>query len=208
LIWHTINNLKKIGIEEVVVNVHHHAAMLINYLTQNDLGVTIQLSDESDLLLDTGGGILKARRFFDGDEPFIAINVDVISSIDIGEVIEFHKNKNPLVTLVVRKRETARMFLFDNYMHLSGWKNFITGEEKVSTEKFYSSQPFAFSGIHIISPSIFDLISETGKFSIVELYLRLAKDNIIIGHLDTSDFWLDLGKPDQLKLAEEYLAAL
>jgi len=208
LIWHTINNLKKFGVTEVVVNVHHHAAMLTNYLLQTDFGLPIHISDESDLLLDTGGGLLKARAFLDGSEPFIAINVDVISSIDLKKVIEFHLKNEPLATLVVRKRETGRLFLFDEKMHLSGWKNFVTGEEKKATENFYSSKPLAFSGIHIISPSIFNLISEEGMFSIVELYLRLAKDNIIMGYKDKSDFWLDLGKPGQLAIAEEYLAKL
>jgi NDP-sugar pyrophosphorylase family protein len=208
LIWYAINNLKRAGIGEVVVNIHHHALMLSNYLLKTDFGLPVHISDESALLLDTGGGLLKARPFLDGDEPFIAINVDVISSLDLREVMEFHQNSDPLATLVVRNRETGRLFLFDEDMHLSGWKNFITGEEKAATEKFYSSHPFAFSGIHVISPSIFDLITETGMFSIVELYLRLAKDNIIMGYNDTSDFWLDLGKPGQLEIAEEYLATI
>jgi NDP-sugar pyrophosphorylase family protein len=206
LIWHTINNLKKYGVNEVIVNVHHHAKMLTNYLINSNWDIPITISDESDLLLDTGGGLLKARKFLDDKGPFIAINVDIISSVDLDKVIEFHHKNNPLATLVVRKRDTNRQLLFDENMQLSGWKNFDTGEERTSTQNFQNSQPFAFSGIHIISPEIFKLIEEKGKFSIVDLYLRLAKNNIILGYEDSSDFWLDLGKAGQIQLAEEYLS--
>jgi len=205
LIWHTINNLKKFGVDEVVVNVHHFSQMLINYLGSIDWGITITISDESDFLLDTGGGLLKARPFLEGNEPFISINVDVISSVDLNKVVEFHNEHNSMATLVVRKRQTGRQFLFDDNFQLTGWKNFESGEEKISTKNFYNSQSLAFSGIHVISPSIFNQITETGKFSIVELYLRLAKENKITGFKDTSDFWLDLGKPGQIAMAEEFL---
>jgi NDP-sugar pyrophosphorylase family protein len=205
LIWHTINNLKKHGINEVVVNVHHHAQMLINYLKNTNFGIDVNISDERSFLLDTGGGLLNARQFLDGEEPFIAINVDIISSVDIEKVIEFHKKNRPLATLVVRKRQTGRLLLFDKNHRLTGWKNIDTGQEIILSEDYMHSIPLAFSGIHIISPDIFNLISEKGKFSIVDLYLRLAKDHPIIGYEDASDFWLDLGKPGQIKIAGEYL---
>jgi len=188
-----------------VVNVHHHAAMLINYLKRNDFGIQVNISDESDILLDTGGGLLKARSFLESTESFIAINVDIISSVDLRHVIKFHHLNKPIATLVVRKRQTGRLLLFDNNQHLTGWKNYDTGEEIISRGDYFLSQPRAFSGIHIISPNIFNLISEKGKFSIIELYLRLAKDNIIMGYEDISDFWLDLGKPGQISIAQEYL---
>jgi NDP-sugar pyrophosphorylase family protein len=205
LIWHTINNLKKFGIDEVVVNVHHFSQMLIDYLGSIDWGITITISDESDYLLDTGGGLLMAKPFLEGTEPFIAINVDIISSVNLNNVIEFHNEHNSLATLVVRKRPTGRQFFFDENFQLTGWKNFESGEEKISTENFNKSHPLAFSGIHVISPSIFNQITETGKFSIVDLYLRLAKENRITGFEDTSDFWLDLGKPGQIAIGEEFL---
>jgi len=206
LLWHAINTLKKAGINDVVVNVHHHANQIKEYLAHNDLGAIIAISDESDLLLDTGGGLLFAKKLLDGNEPFLAINVDIISSVDLTDVIKYHTTNDALATLVVRNRKTSRLFLFDNKMKLSGWKNFDTGEEKIASENFYKSRPLAFSGIHVISPNIFPLITETGKFSIVELYLRLAKTETIVGFEDLSDFWLDLGKPNQLEIAEAYLA--
>jgi len=206
LIWHTINYLKKFGISEVIVNVHHHAQMLTNYLNNNSWGIPVIISDESDLLLDTGGGLLKARKFLDDKEPFVAINVDIISSVNLEKVITFHNENNPLATLVVRKRTTNRQLLFDENSQLSGWKNFDTGEVRIATDNFQNSHPLAFSGIHIISPEIFKRIEEEGKFSIIDLYLRLAKHNILLGYEDSSDFWLDLGKSGQIQLAEKFLS--
>jgi len=205
LLWHSIQFLKRWGIEEVVVNVHHFADLIIDYLNEEDFGITIHISDERDELLDTGGGLLKARNFLDGHEPFVACNVDVISSVDLKKAIEYHDLHNSLATLIVRKRETSRYFMFDENMALSGWKNMETGEEKISNDGFSQSKPWAFSGIQILSPSIFNLIIEQGKFSIVPLYLRLAKTHKIMGYPDISNFWLDLGKPGQISIAEKYL---
>lgn len=205
LLWHSIMKLKLAGVTDITVNVHHFAESVISYLGSENFGVSIHVSDESDFLLDTGGGIMKARPFLDGCEPFIACNVDVISSVDLNKVIEFHNENKPLVTLIVRKRETSRYFMFDQKMRLSGWKNMVSGEEIISNAGFQQSSPFAFSGIQVISPSIFNLITEDGKFSITPLYLRLAQQNVILGYDDHSDFWLDLGKPGQIEIAEEYL---
>jgi NDP-sugar pyrophosphorylase family protein len=205
LIWHTINYLKKFDVNEIVVNVHHHAPMLIDYLIHTNWSIPVSISDESDFLLDTGGGLLKARPLLENKESFIAINVDIVSSFNLADAIEFHKKNKPLVTLVVRDRVTSRKFLFDENWQLSGWKNFESGKEIFSSKTKSNLIPLAFSGIHIISPHIFNLINETGKFSIVDLYLRLSKNNSISGYQDTSDFWLDLGKPGQIALAEQYL---
>jgi NDP-sugar pyrophosphorylase family protein len=206
LLWHSINFLKRWGINEVVVNVHHFADSIIDYLAKEGFGIPIHISDERNELLDTGGGLLKARKFLDSSEPFIACNVDVISSVNLMEAIEFQIENNPLATLIVRKRDTNRNFMFDENRVLSGWKNFETGEEISSNEAFSTSKPFAFSGIHVISPRIFNLITEVGKFSITIPYLRLAQQNKIMGYLDKSDFWLDLGKPGQITIAEEFLS--
>lgn len=205
LLWHSIQFLKKSGINEVVVNVHHFADQIIDYLDKENFGITIHISAESEELLDTGGGLLKARNFLDGSKPFVACNVDVISSIDLNNAIVYHNQHNPLATLVVRKRETSRYFMFDKEMSLSGWKNMETGENRISNTAFEHSIPFAFSGIQIIAPEIFNHITEHGKFSITPLYLRLAEKHKIIGYCDSSDFWLDLGKPGQISIAEEFL---
>ena len=206
LLWHSVNYLKKNGISEVIVNVHHFSEQLIEYVGKTDFGVPVYISDESSELLDTGGGMLKARDFLEGNEPFVACNTDIIASLDLKSVIDYHKTNNPLVTLVVRDRPTARKFLFDDAMTLTGWKNFETGQEIISRENNTNPVALAFSGIHIISPKIFVLIKETGKFSVVDLYLRLSKENRIIGYPDRSNFWLDLGKPGQTEMAEKYLS--
>lgn len=208
LILHSINLLKKYGIDDITVNVHHFADDIIKYLSDNDFGININISDERDLLLDTGGGLLKARPFLDGNEPFIACNVDIISSVDIGQLIEYHKENEAIATLVVKNRLTSRYFMFDDSMSLTGWINTGTGEEIISNDDFYNSQMYAFSGIQVISPEIFDLIEEKGKFSITALYLRLAQKHTIKGWIDDSEFWLDLGKPGQIELAEKYLSGL
>ncbi len=205
LIWHSINYMKKYGIDDITVNVHHFADQITNYLTENDFGVKINISDERECLLDTGGGIFKAKNFLLGEEPFIACNVDIITSLNLKEAIDIHLKNKPIATLVVRKRETSRYFMFNERMKLSGWVNNSTGEEVISNAGFGNSEPYAFSGIQIISPKIFDLILYMGKISITTLYLSIAQKNKIFGYVDNSDFWMDLGKPGQIEVAEKYL---
>lgn len=205
LLYHAILRLKKAGISEIIVNVHHFSEQIIAYVYNTDFGIPIHISDESDELLDTGGGIKHAEHLLHDDEPFLVYNVDVISSVDLKKVIAYHETKKALATLVVRNRETSRYFMFDKRMFLTGWKNFSTGDEKKSRDNFHLSFPYAFSGIHIISQNIFSLIKAGGKFSVVPLYLDLAKDNTIVGYRDKSDFWIDLGKPGQIALAEKWL---
>lgn len=205
LLYHAIIRLKKAGISEIIVNVHHFSEQIISYVFNTDFGIPIHISDESAELLDTGGGIKHAEHLLHDDDPFLAYNVDVISSVDIKKVIALHKTQNALATLVVRQRETSRYFMFDKKMHLTGWKNTGTGEEKISHSNFSHSYPYAFSGIHVISQSIFPLLTSEGKFSVVPAYLELAKQNLFVGFRDTSDFWIDLGKPGQISLAEQWL---
>lgn len=203
LLWHSIEKLKTCGISEIVVNVHHFADVIISYVKGNDFGLPINISDESEMLLDTGGGMLNARKWLDGDEPFVAYNVDIALSLNLSEVIAYHKKVNPLATLVVRQRNTSRYFLFDNDMRLTGWRNISTGEEKLSRCEFSKDlHQWAFSGIQVVSPKIFDMITETGKFSVTPMYLRLASNCNIIGYPDKSDFWMDLGTPDRISEAE------
>lgn len=204
LLYHAIQKLKEVAVDEIIVNVHHFSSLVIEYLQQNDFGIPITISDETEQLLDTGGGLLKAKNPL-SNSPFIAYNVDIISSINLKEMIHFHNASGNLATLAVRHRETSRYLMFDRQMHLSGWINKTTGNKIISNENFEQSQPFAFSGIQIIEPSIFDKITETGKFSVTPMYLRLAESEKIGGFLDQSDFWLDVGKPGQLEIAAEYL---
>lgn len=201
LIEHVIIKLKAAGITEIIVNVHHFADQIIDFLkSRNNFDISMAISDETDQLLDTGGGLQKAKWFFDNNEPFIVYNTDIISNIDLKELIQFHKNSNSVATLAVKNRETSRYFLFNNQNLLCGWENKKTGEQKISRNE-ESLNSFAFSGIQVINPEIFELITETGKFSITDLYLRLAKTNNISGFQHNESFWVDLGKLEDFKEA-------
>jgi len=146
----------------------------------------------------------KASEFLSGTEQILIYNVDVISNLDLNVLLKYHMEHQSLATLVVRSRETSRYLMFDQNLDLTGWKNYSNGETRISRpETFPESKPLAFNGIHIIQPKILDLITEKGKFSIMDLYLRLAKSNSIKAFIDQSEIWLDLGKPEQLVVAEK-----
>lgn len=208
LLWHTINYLERFGVNFIVVNIHHFGEQIIEYVKCQKFSAKIVISDERDLLLDTGGGLLKAKEHFKGEEPFLAINVDVVASVDLGQVIRYHIENNNMATLVVRNRETSRYFLFDNNLQLSGWKNSATGEQTITRNTVKEITPLAFSGIQVISPKLFSLVNNDGKFSVTPMYLKLSESEKIMGFIDNSDFWLDLGKPGQISIAEKYLNSL
>jgi NDP-sugar pyrophosphorylase family protein len=207
LLWFAIEKLKQAGIDEITVNVHHFAEQIVQYLKRNNFGVTIHISNETNELLDTGGALLKARQWLDGKEPFVAYNVDIFSSIDLKKLIKFHLEQRALATVAVRKRETSRYFLFSPEMVLMGWENTDTGEMMTVTPNVDYAARWAFSGIQVISPSIFSHISETGKFSLTPMYLRLAQNHNIVGYPDNSQYWLDVGKMGQVEIAEKWLAS-
>lgn len=203
LIWYTIQQLLSLGISSLVVNVHHLGEQLADYFQKNAFGIPVNLSDESDRLLDTGGGLLKARDFLKGADLIVAMNADILSDTSLQSLVDVHEKNQALATLVVRNRETSRYLLFDDAMVLSGWKNIQTGESKIARSAFDHSTPFAFSGIQIMSPEFLDLIEEEGKFSIIDVYLRLAKTRRIVGFVDESERWIDVGKPGELEKAEK-----
>jgi len=132
LLAHVVEKLVAAGVSEIVVNVHHFARKIVDYLASHDFGVRIFTSDETDLLLDTGGGIVRARHLLDGNEPFLVHNVDILSDIDIKGLAEHHRTHNALATLAVGQRKSSRYFLFDRYMKLAGWRNTLSGEEIVA----------------------------------------------------------------------------
>lgn len=204
LLQYAIEYLKSFGISDITINVFHFAEQVISFIEENhSFGVNIHISDEREQLLDTGGGLKKAGTFLKGSDPILIYNVDVISNLDLNVLLHYHQQQNALATLVVRSRETSRYLMFDNDLQLTGWKNFSNGETLISRfDSFEKSHPMAFSGIHLIQPKLLDLITEEGKFSIMDLYLRLAKTQRIHAFVDTSDIWMDLGKPDQLQAAE------
>lgn len=199
LILHLRNN----GFDEMVVNVHHFPDMIIDFLdAHNHFGVKIHISDERDCLLDTGGGLMKAAPYLQGDEPFLVHNVDVVSDIDLRALLDAHEQTGAVATLAVRNRTTHRKLLFDRDGWLQGWKNDKTGDrilihDEVSVEEL---EPLAFSGIQVISPDFFDIVTLTGKFSMIDAYLDVAKYVPVAAYQHDQDTWMDVGKPEALVL--------
>jgi NDP-sugar pyrophosphorylase family protein len=204
-----INHLLKNGINEILINVHHFAGQVIRFLKQNNnFGANITISNEEDLLLDTGGGLKKASWFFKDQQPFLVQNVDVISDLNYKKMLDFHNSNKALATLAVSDRVTSRYFLLDDQMLVCGWENTKTGETRMARADSQNLARFAFSGIHIIDPAIFNLINNEGKFSIVDTYLELASSNKITGFAHNPENWVDMGKPDELQKAESILKKL
>ena len=200
LLEHSIDHLKRYGVKEVIINVHHFPDQIISFLKEKkDFGLNIEVSDERDELLDTGGGVKKALWFFSEGGPFIVRNVDVLSDTDLGAMLEFHKKHKPLATLAVRNRETSRYMLFNERWDLIVWTNVSTGERKLSRKDHKRMYPLAFSGIQILDPSIIPLITEEGKFSLIAMYLRLSRDHRICAFSDSESFWFDAGKREDIK---------
>jgi mannose-1-phosphate guanylyltransferase len=203
----TLSRLHEFGVNEVIVNVHHFADMVVDYLkSKNNFGMRIEISRE-EVLLDTGGGLKKAAWFFLDDpsrldEPFILHNVDVISSIDLRRMATLHTETKALATLAVKSRETSRYLLFDDQDQLCGRRS----KPDLKTELVRpvgNPQSLAFSGIHVISPRLLPRITEEGVFSIINSYLNLATqgEKILAFHADQY-FWRDLGRPEHLIQAE------
>jgi NDP-sugar pyrophosphorylase family protein len=205
----TLGRLREFGVREVIVNVHHFADMVIEYLKKNDnFGMRIEVSRE-EVLLDTGGGLKKAAWFFlevGAAEPFILHNVDVISTIDLGRMVQAHAENGALATLAVQDRKTSRYLLFDEQQQLCGRRGGVDGEAEV-VRPSANWVPLAFSGIHVISPRLLTMLSENGVFSIIAPYLRLAgrREKIVAFRADGYE-WRDLGKPEQLAQAEKDLS--
>jgi NDP-sugar pyrophosphorylase family protein len=205
LLEYAILKLKYYGVSDIIINVHHFSKQIIDYVNTHDFGVRITISDESDELLDTGGGLLKAKDFFKDADSFIVYNVDVISTINLLDFYKFHISNNALVSLAVCKRNTSRYLLFDTSKQLCAWENTQSHEMQIIHEREEYFQ-LAFSGIQIISTKIFDLISEEGAFPIMQLYLRLAQQHKILAYNHSQDFWLDVGKFDKLQDVEKQIA--
>jgi NDP-sugar pyrophosphorylase family protein len=206
----TLSRLRAQGVCDVIVNVHHFADMVVDYLQANDnFGMHVEVSRE-DVLLDTGGGLKKAAHFFlrDSDsreEPFILHNVDVISTIDLARMLRFHTESKALATLAVQHRETSRYLLFDEQMRLCG-RSAHDAIAEIARPSAHV-QALAFSGIHIISPRLLPMMTEEGVFSIITSYLRLAaREEAIVAFRDDESYWRDLGRPDSVMQAAEDLA--
>ncbi|MBL0882500.1 MAG: NTP transferase domain-containing protein [Chitinophagaceae bacterium] len=206
LVQRNIEYLQQFGISDVLVNVHHFADQIIDAVEKNNgWGSKVTISDETDEVLETGGGLKKAAWYFEGASPFILMNVDILTSLDLGTMIAAHQSSKPLATLAISERKTSRYFLFDNQQNLRGWRNVQTGEEKpagISTT-IPELKQMAFSGIHIIDPSLLTLMERDGKFSMVDVYLDLSARHTILGYDHTGAVLVDVGKPESIIKAEE-----
>jgi N-acetyl-alpha-D-muramate 1-phosphate uridylyltransferase len=202
LLEHNIRYLQRFGIYEVIVNVHHFALKVEEAIYEHDgYGSEITISDERNEILETGGGLKKAAPFFAGEEAFVVMNVDVLTNLDLGKMIAKHDPKDTMATLAVMKRDSSRHLLFDDNMQLCGWVNNNTHEERISRAVRLVT-PFAFSGIQILSQAVLSDIPFEGKFSLIDLYLYLAKTHTLCGYDHTGNLFIDVGKPESIEKAE------
>jgi NDP-sugar pyrophosphorylase family protein len=220
-----IDRLRQAGISDIVVNVHHLPDMIIDAVRQNQgWGCRVQISDERDALLETGGGLRKARTLLEGDEPILVCNVDILSNIDLQALMTAYENLSSLQgragerllgLLVVSPRETQRYLLFDQDNRLRGWTNKATGEVKPSclSPLADSLTPLAFSGMQILSPRIFDrmdrVVADKGeRFSLIDLYLSICGEEVLKAYVPADYRMMDVGKIDQIDEAERFAQAL
>ena len=205
LLHRVIMNLKSAGFERIVVNVHHFAEQIIDYLKTNDnFGLDIRISDESDALLDTGGGIRKAAPLFDPSSPILIHNVDILHNVDLATFYESAISHD--ATLMVSKRETSRYLIFNDDMRLRAWININTGEVKPQPSQSTEGLRAAFSGLHVFSPRLFPLMAEwPDKFGIIDFYLDACHKADIRGIINTDLRLLDVGKLDSLSEAEQFV---
>ncbi|MEN4759435.1 nucleotidyltransferase family protein [Chryseobacterium sp. C39-AII1] len=203
LLERNINYLKGFGINDFVINIHHFGNQIVDFLKQNNnFNCKIEISDESEELLETGGGLIFARKFLDLGEDFLIMNADILTNIDINAFVEYHKKIKDFATLAVSDRESSRKLLFNDEMVLRGWLNVQSGEQRLA-EFNKGFKALAFSGVHCINPSIFDKIKRTGKFSVMEEYLDLMLTEHIHGFVHDS-ILIDVGRPESVIEAEKY----
>lgn len=201
LLQRNIEYLQQAGIDEVVVNVHHFAEQIADAVAKtNGWGSKVFISDETNEVLETGGGLMKAASLL-RDEVFVLMNVDILTSLDLAAMIAAHRQLMPLATVATTNRTTSRYFIFDHLDNLCGWRNVNTGEERMM-RTVGEKHDRAFSGVHVIDPKIFSLVKQKGKFSMVDVYLSLAAEQIIksFDHSDTR--LIDVGKPEAVAVAE------
>ena len=207
LLERNIDYLRSFGIKEFVINTFHFSGQIHLFLSRyRNSDIKVHVSYEENGPFETGGGLAHASSLLKGDDrPFVVMNADILTDLNLASMYDYHKSQDPLATLAVTTRTSTRNFLFNDKMHLSGWKNNKTEEVKIvhASSALESLTPFAFSGVHLIHPRIFDLMPTSGCFSITDTYLSLAAQHSIVGHNHTGDFVLDVGKPDALQKAEQ-----
>ena len=203
LLERNIKYLQSFGVTEFVINVHHFGEQIVEFLEKNNhFQAKIDISDEKDELLETGGGLLFAQKYLENEENFLIINADILTDLNIHELVKFHETHLPLATLAVSDRNSSRKLFFNSEMVLKGWMNKNSGETKMA-EFNNDFKELAFSGIHCINSSIFDKIKRRGKFSIMEEYLDLMFENNILGFQHEARL-IDVGRPESVIEAEKY----
>lgn len=204
LLQRNIEYLQQYGIRNVVVNVHHFADQIEAAVKEfNGWGSNSLISDERNEVLETGGGLLKAESLL-ANERFITCNVDILTDLDISKLLAFHEQHRPLISFGVTDRPSSRQFLFDEKMQLCGWKNNSTGEVRMSRDET-NLTAFSYSCVVVFEPQVFELMREygfSGKFSLTDVYLRLASEHRILGFNHSGDRFIDVGKPEAVKIAE------
>jgi len=203
LLERNIQYLQSHGINDFVINIHHFGQQIVDYLKKNNnFGSKIEISDEKEMLLETGGGLMFARKFLEKEPNFLIMNVDILTELNIHDFINQHLKENHFVSLAVSPRESSRKLLFDENMILKGWLNKITGEQRLA-EFNKGFKALAFSGIHCVNSEIFGKIQRSGKFSIMVEYLDLMMTEKIYGY-EHNAYLIDVGKPESLALAEQH----
>lgn len=226
-----IERMVRAGVTDLTINVHHHAQQIVDWLASHREtwpNLAIHVSDERALLLDTGGGLLHARTYLEGDEPILVHNADILTDLDLGALYRHHLQSGALATLLVAHRQTSRYLLMDRDLRLCGWINKATGEVRPAGLAYHPLEPapaddfastscrptlteWAFGGVHVISPTLLQQMDEggwTGAFSIIPFYLSICREACIKGYpAPEGTSWFDIGKPTTLRQAEEWLAA-
>lgn len=199
MLEHVVKYLKKYGIKHIVINVHHHADQIIDFVRDNDsFGLSIEISDERNMLMDTGGGILKAKRFLQGHGPFLVHNVDIFTDLNLTDIFKYHEHNGALATLAVKDRKTSRNLLIGPEGELCGWRDNTSGEQIIARDE-NNLRRVAFSGIHIIEPEIFEVLHKNGPFSMIKAYLELAASHKIMTYVHFDDTWIDMARRENFK---------
>lgn len=203
LLERNIKYLQSYGINDFVINIHHFGDQIIDFLSKNNnFNSKIELSDEREELLETGGGLVFARKFLDHGEDFLIMNADILTDLNITDFVDYHKKNEDFATLAVSNRNSSRKLFFNDEMILRGWLNVNTGEQRLA-EFNKGFKALAFSGIHCINPEIFNKMKRKGKFSIMEEYLDLMLTEQIHGYEHNAHL-IDVGRPESVLEAEQY----
>ncbi|MDR0371603.1 MAG: NTP transferase domain-containing protein [Prevotellaceae bacterium] len=208
LLEHVIEKLKSSGFADIVINVHHFPDLIIDFLqSKNNFNINILISDERQELLNTGGGIVHTADFFEGEKAFLVHNVDILSNINLTDFVRYHRNHGAFATLVASPRETSRYFLFDDDLCLKGWTNIDTGDVKPANLKAIGDyRQLAFSGIQLLSAAALAQMKTYGKvFSVTDFYISASGDYPIKAYIPENYQMIDVGKPDALDRAEEFI---